>query len=146
MRRGLQCLECQGPGAHSTTAPLLSRLVPPIPISKSIGIVWQHGGCHGPWPWTPSRCWATAGRPAAASVPVPRGKSAGQEAQWVLSGTGLTGPSVPVPVGATCYPLWNEPKLEGVPGVPAPVGAACLALLSNASVVSITSYGTTASG
>ena len=45
MRRGLQCLECQGPGAHSTTAPLLSRLVPPIPISKSIGIVWQHGGC-----------------------------------------------------------------------------------------------------
>ena len=33
--------------------------------SKSIGIVWQHGGCHSPWPWTPSRCWATAGRPAA---------------------------------------------------------------------------------
>ena len=42
------------------------------------------------------------------------------EAQWVLSGTGLTGPSVPVPVGAACYPLWNEPK--GVPGVPVPVG------------------------
>jgi len=73
-----------------------------------------------------------------------RASATRQEAQWVLSGTGLTGPSVPVPVGAACYPLWNEPK--GVPGVPAPVGAACLALLSNASVVSITSYGTTASG